>query len=265
MTDTHDPFAPAQHQAPAPAKVAPEKSKSQKQWLVNLKTWLSFLQNPQDRQTQVKFIAREKRDGGLWRITLPAQCWNCSATGDLQAKKFTRSLRCFESPVAIISIGFLATLILVVGALIMTSLMLMLLGGAAVAALATTGLVWIKSWNEEVRTTLSTCSKCAVDAREPDMAMDGDDLYMYAFNSSLADAATAAMKAERRGKSKFGPDAGAFKATDDKLPMDAAPEESSGPPKKKKKKAASADDAPLPPPKPATPHTPDLPSIPLDD
>jgi hypothetical protein len=265
MTDTHDPFAPAQHQAPAPAQVVAEKPKSQKQWLVNLRTWLPFLQNPQDRQTQVKYIAREKRDGGQWRIVLPAQCWNCSATGDLQVKKFTRSLRCFESPVAIIGIGVMITSILLAAAAIITSLLLMLLGAAALAALATTGLVWIKSWTEEVKISLSTCSKCAVDAREPDMAMDGDDLYVYAFNSSLAEAAIAGLKAERRGKSKFGPDAGAFKATDDKLPMDGAPEEPSGPPKKKKKKVASADDAPLPPPRPATPHTPDLPSIPLDD
>ena len=63
---------------PAPVRQASD-SVLRQCWL-NLRVWMPFLLNPTDRDRQVVYWARDSRDGLLWKVAFPKQCWRCSET-----------------------------------------------------------------------------------------------------------------------------------------------------------------------------------------
>jgi|GEM_PF-6794674 len=242
-------FAKASEAVPPPAAMA--------QTMVNVRTWLPFLQNPTQRNSLVRYASREKRDSGTWRIGLPTVCWKCQTTDGLKARKISRVLRSFESaiPIAIAGTTFTAIqFVLVLITLVSGNFFLMSIFACtgSLTAIASGAMLFLKSWTEDVKLTLHTCPKCEADFRGPDMGTDQEELHLFLPTPELAALALAEQKAERRSK-KGGASEPAAAASGDEAR-----------PKKKKAKNADGTDPPASP--PAIKHvTPDLPPIGLDD
>lgn len=189
-----------QPDSPTIASLPPERPRGAsdsrlRQFWLNLRVWVPFLLNPTDRDRQVVYWARDCRDGLLWKIALPKQCWGCGTNEGVKKREFRRSVRSFEYPLPIL-IGTLsfAALFLVLGLWLWTIVLL----ACALAMLALCGLLLlIKSWIEDVRVVMWSCPRHADDLPAPELVVDREQLYLYAPTAGLAKEANAEIKEER--------------------------------------------------------------------
>ena len=177
---------------PQPARQRSD-SRMRQSWL-NLRVWIPFLLNPSDADRQVKYWARDNRDGLMWKVAFPKQCWECGEKDDVKKREFRRSVRSFDMPLPIL-IGtltfaalFLAGGIWLWGPLLYCALGLVVLCGA---------LLLVKSWVEDVRVILWSCPRHAESLPAPELVVDGEQLFVYAPTAPLAKEANAQNKEER--------------------------------------------------------------------
>lgn len=169
-------------------------------WL-NLRVWVPFLANPQFRECQVAYGARESRDGTRWDVSLPQQCWQCNTTTAVQSRTYERSLRTFDTPVAILACalgvaGFFFLLSVWIGSFLCFLISLFcVLGGL--------GFLYVKSWPEQARIVVSTCAEHADALRCPDLVVHDNVLYVMAFSPELAEVARAELNAKRKAGNRY--------------------------------------------------------------
>jgi hypothetical protein len=184
---------------PIMASLPPERPKAvsnsfwRQSWL-NLRVWVPFLLNPTDRDRQVVYWARDSRDGLMWKVAMPKQCWECGTTDSVKKREFRRSVRSFEYPLPIL-VGTLsmAALLFVLG----VWLWWMLLVGALVMVALCGALLLIKCWIEDVRVIVWSCARHSDDLPPPELVVDREYLYLYAPTATLAQEANAQIKEER--------------------------------------------------------------------
>lgn len=201
--------SPPMHHAPTPNSAdanAPARSTSPRRnslvgrlayatWL-NLQVWIPQLLPSHLSERLVKYWGRESRDGTTWIIALPAACYRCGEKHGLSTIRLERRVRGFDNPLGILfTSGMAAAAMLVIGMFFgwygwyLATAFILLLGAA---------LVWSRSWVDEVKLSISTCSEHAPDLEFPDLVLYERDLYLFAPTRQLAEAARSELDAERR-------------------------------------------------------------------
>lgn len=149
-----------------------------------------------------RYSAVDERIGLAWQVSLPRQCWQCGKTTNLKVTEHRLTLRAFENPIALFSgaaVGIgIGLLLLVVWPSVSTLLLLVLI--AAIAF----GLLWLKSWNEDVRLAMFTCSEHAGQAPCPEMAIDDQHLHVFLASSEMAAEAREQIQAKRKSNRPAG-------------------------------------------------------------
>lgn len=209
-----------------PSKVAEPPKRNG--WWLNLCTWSPFLASPPLKEVQVKFLAREGRDGTSWQVSLPRQCWRCATTDGLRQRTFERDVRSYDMPLAIVGaalVCFLSFCLLSMmwGALFMLAL-LSLVGGAA--------MLFVKSWTERVALTMSTCDEHADAIQCPDIVLYDNELILFLASEKAADAARQELLARRRAAKQGGASAAPAptpRAAEPRIKLDDGPPLASGP------------------------------------
>jgi hypothetical protein len=173
-------------------------------WL-NLQVWLPFLANPPVLAKMVHYEARDCRGPSAWEPPLPKQCWECGRKDGLERRDYQRAVRSFERPMVFLGGGLGASLALfLLAAILFRSFLLFslfLLLASVVAMAAGAGLVFLKSWMEQVRATLWTCPAHANAARCPDFVFAEGVLVLHAPNEAFAEAAKGEEQARSSSKS----------------------------------------------------------------
>lgn len=171
-------------------------------WL-HLQVWIPFLANPQLRARQVKYRARENRDGLEWVIRLPKQCWQCGTKTGLKSRSYDKDIRTFEFAISIIGVTLgCFMLLLLVGVFFHPALLM-----APLSLLVGAGVVFIKSWVERVELMMWTCDAHADGMRCPEIVIEDEMLVLHAPTPALADAAIEELRAERsKGPRYVSPD-----------------------------------------------------------
>lgn len=178
----------------------------------NLRVWLPFFDTPNRRARQIRFSNSDCRDGFFWDVALPQQCCRCGRTDNLKSQSFERLVRAFEYPLHIAGVAglmaggvlFLAFIALSFG---MYATLLSLLIFAGVIACVAAGLLWLKSWDEEVRLRLFACPDHLDELREPEMVVYDNELTIVLPSESLAETAMEELKQRRRGKHRHASEA----------------------------------------------------------
>lgn len=174
-------------------------------WL-NVKVWVPFLLNPADRARLATFMAREKRTGLEWEVRLPEQCWQCGRSDGLRERELERSVRSFEYALPIVGLSAMCVGFFLLIAWAASSWKIFLL--AAISAIVGVAIIWIKSWPETVRVSMSACAEHAQQMRFPECVVDQGELYLFLPDARLASATVAMAKAERLKRQGFTPFAG---------------------------------------------------------
>jgi hypothetical protein len=214
----------------------------------NLRVWLPFFDTPNRRARQVRYSPNDGRTGLAWEIALPKQCCQCGKTEQLTSRDFNVPVRAFDYPLHIAGVAGLMTggvlfLAFIAFSFLSFFILFSLLTFAAFIVAIAGGLLWAKSWDEDVRLRLWACPDHVDQLVAPDMVVNDNDLSVVLPSESLADAANAELKERRRGKYRSGAESAA--------PMPTR-SHSGGPP------PAIPIDAP---PVPRRPVVPDLPPI----
>ncbi len=163
---------------------------------LNLRVWIPALSTPDMKGRQVRYRARENRVGLKWQVALPQQCWQCGKTTGVEQRESSRSVRCFDNPVAIVSGAYgSAVVLLLLWAFLPWGLPLKL---AILLAIGGSALLFIKSWKERVRIVIWTCPEHAADLPDCGCAVNEDELYLFVPSESLAETARAEQQAARR-------------------------------------------------------------------
>jgi hypothetical protein len=166
----------------------------------NLKVWIPFFLNPQDRLCQVVYHAREHREGFVWHVRLPRVCWQCGGDGDLWERQVELPRRGFENPLSIVAATLGSAAFFLLLAISFRSLSMFIAG---LLALVVGGLVlWAKSWIETVNIEMATCPQHADALCLPGIVVYENELHLFLPNQRLADATRAALKAERLGRDR---------------------------------------------------------------
>ncbi len=169
-----------------------------RQFLVNLRVWAPYFSTRVDRERLVRFSAIDERVGLKWTTILPKQCWSCQAAEKLSPTEFKRPLRAYENPLSVLSgtaagvmIGLLM-LMLAPGLFTFAFLVIVVAIGLAILRL--------KSWVEEVRVTFWSCPEHKEELREPDIAIEDQQLCVVAPTLELAAAAREAIRERRKNR-----------------------------------------------------------------
>lgn len=164
-------------------------------WM-NLQVWIPQLLAPHLRRRLVQYWGRESRDGTTWIIALPKTCYRCGTQQGLSTVRLERRVRGFDGPLGVLYVsGAAALATLLIGMLFgwsgwyLASLFILLLGPA---------LVWSRSWVDDVKLSISTCSEHQADLEFPELVLYERDLYLFAPSEQLAEAARKQLDAERR-------------------------------------------------------------------
>jgi hypothetical protein len=173
----------------------------------NLRIWLPFFDTPNRRARQVRYAPNDCRTGLSWEVPLPKQCCECGRTDALTSERFEIPVRAFDFPLHIagvsglMSVGilFLAFLAFSFGAY--TALLILLSFAALIWAIAA-GLLFLKSWEEDVRLRLYACPDHAEKLTAPDLVVHDNELTVVLGSESLAEAANAELKQQRRGRQR---------------------------------------------------------------
>ncbi len=164
-------------------------------WL-NLQVWIPQLLPAHLRERLVTYWGRESRDGTTWMIALPAACYRCGSHHGLTTIRLERRVRGFDGPLGVLyTSGMAAAATLAIGMFFgwygwyLATAFILFLGPA---------LVWSRSWVDDVKLSISTCSEHAADLEFPDLVLYERDLYLFAPTRQLAEAARSELDAERR-------------------------------------------------------------------
>lgn len=207
--------SPAQERAEALRRTAAEASRKGVSFLrprvyqawCNLRVWLPFFDTPNRRARQVRYSPSDCRTGLSWDVALPRQCCRCGATEGLTSREFQESIRVFDYPLHIagvaglMAVGILFLAFLAFSFLSYTILLSLLLFVAFIVAVAG-GLLFLKSWEEDVRLRLFACPAHADELAPPDLVVNDNELTVVLPSESLAEAASAELKQQRRGKQR---------------------------------------------------------------
>jgi len=198
---SRDPQTP--EAAPAVRQHAPQAAKLQswlrprlRQALFNLRVWLPVLANRGIEARTVRYWGRESREGLTWTIDLPARCWQTGQTNDLVRRQYERDVRGFEQPLPTVGITLALTAVFGIvflifpGVLTFLFMLIVLVGGLS--------LLWLRSWTEEVRLTISTSREHEPQLRCPDLVVDENELYVFLPNARLAQATNEQLLEQRR-------------------------------------------------------------------
>ena len=175
-------------------------SAKQQAWL-NLQVWLPFLMNPRQHQRMVKYAARESRQGGVWSLLLPQQCWECATTQEVQAREYACTFRGFDQMVRLLAIGGTFAFCLLVAAVIFMHPIpwLMFLG----VLLLMLVIGFLKSWKESVRLITWSCKAHDGQMPMPEMALADEELHLFLATPEMAEHARKALIAQRRSGGKY--------------------------------------------------------------
>jgi hypothetical protein len=167
-----------------------------RQFLVNLKVWAPYFSNRVDRERLVRFSAADERVGLKWTVAMPKQCWSCESEEGLVAIEFKRLLRAYENPLSILAgtaaAAGIGLLLLLFSPGIYTLLLLAVVVAVGLAILR------LKSWDEDVRLVFWSCPAHVEELRQPDLAIDDQQLCVASPTFELADAARDAIRAKRK-------------------------------------------------------------------
>jgi hypothetical protein len=203
----------------------------------------------------VKYAARESRQGGVWSLLLPQQCWQCATTQEVQAREYACTFRGFDQMLRLLAIGGTLSFCLLVVAAIFNILMLWLMLLGLLLLIVVIG--FLKSWKESVRLITWSCPTHDGQMPMPEMALADEDLHLFLATAEMAEHARKALLTQRRSGGKY---------TQDQAPS-TTPSESTDLPRgnaaRKPHGDSAADDAKVVP--PIVPSREQLPSIKLDD
>jgi hypothetical protein len=171
-----------------------------------LRVWLPGLANPDVRDREVIYVARESRKVSEWQIALPERCWECDATSDLSPTELGGTVRSFEYALHIFVGGLATSLVLALFWLWIQSWFTALL--ALAALVATFGLLWLKSWQESIRVAVWSCPEHKSPMPELEMVVDDAELHLYLPNRRIAEHARESLKKSRRSRGAYDTDAG---------------------------------------------------------
>lgn len=164
-------------------------------WL-NLQVWIPQLLPSDLSERLVKYWGRESRDGTTWIIALPAACYRCGKQHGLTTILLERRVRGFDSPLGTLyTCAMAATATLAIGMFFhwygwyLAAAFILLLGPA---------VVWSRSWVDDVKLSISTCSEHAAHLEFPHLVLYERDLYLFAPTRQLADSARSELDAQRR-------------------------------------------------------------------
>jgi hypothetical protein len=187
------------------ARVAPLVRPWLEQTAMNLKVWMPvFLSKPM-KSTQVRYRAREHRNGLSWKLVMPSKCWQCDTTDGLSRRDLNLSVRAFDGPLPI-AMGTFGTGLLFWMLAFLASwatgysigFLLMILGAV---------ILTFKSWQERVKMTFWTCASHADELTPPAVVSYDEDLYVFLPTERLAEQARADVMAARRREGKYGNEA----------------------------------------------------------
>ncbi len=169
---------------------------------INLRVWVPALANPDFRDRQVVYPAREFRERNVWTIELPQQCCVSDQTAGVEATTLRESLRCFELPMQIIAgslagFGFFGLLWLWLGGFKLFCLSLLSL------AVGAAGL-WLKSWAEQINLVIWSKAEHKSAVQFPEAVIFDDALHLMLPSSTLANAARMQIAQQRREQNKYG-------------------------------------------------------------
>lgn len=163
---------------------------------VNLRVWLPPLSNRGLQARRVVYWAREHQRGLTWEVVLPEQCWKCGGRPAPHRHTTQRTLRSFESPMAIVGGTVAITAVCMIWALLFGSGMALLIGVLGIGA--GVGFLLFKSWTEEVRIAMFSCTEHALDVQFPETVSDQGELFLFMPTPALAEAAEADLAELRR-------------------------------------------------------------------
>jgi hypothetical protein len=190
-------------------------------WL-NLQVWIPFLANPQLRARQVKYRARENRDGMEWSVKLPRQCWECGTKTAIKSRSYDKDIRTFEHGVSIIGVTLGCFMLLVLVGLVFRWVPPLVM--APLSLVVGGGVLFIKSWIERVELTMWTCDAHADAMRCPELVIEDELLVVHAANPVLADAAIEELRAERsKGPRYVSPETTKGPRPSETVPMNSSP------------------------------------------
>lgn len=167
----------------------------QQTW-VNLRVWIPFFMNPDLRDRRIRYWAREHREGMTWKIALPSQCWHCRGKEMLRSREYDVEVKAFEYALEVVAGTAAAVLLVWLFALWLGSWKLLVF--SLFLAAAGVGIVMVKSWTEQVRLVMWTCRDHADQMRQPELAVNQNELHVFLPTISLAQATQAELEAERR-------------------------------------------------------------------
>lgn len=177
----------------------PWQARLHQAWL-NLRIWVPGLANPDLRSRIVAFGAREARQGQIWDIELPEQCWACGEREGLRRRSFDHDVRGFEFPLGI-ALGTLATAAVW---LLWLSLwpgripLLLLVATLGMGAAA----IYVKSWSDEVTLGVWFCPRHP-EPPPVEFVLEEDRLHVVLPSAQLADALRKALEQRRRSRKAY--------------------------------------------------------------
>ncbi|MEX2560449.1 MAG: hypothetical protein WD403_11070 [Pirellulales bacterium] len=169
-------------------------------WL-NLRVWAPALANPHFRARLIKYRPSENRTALQWQVVLPRQCCQCGAAENLRSRAFRRDVRTFETPITLLTGTWgLAAFLLFVWLVLGWSWPLHF---GRILLLIGPGLLWLKSWKEEVRVSMWACPAHFDGVSAPGLVIHDDELFIQVPSSSLAETAKAELVAARRQRRHY--------------------------------------------------------------
>lgn len=207
--------SPAQERAEALRRSAAEAGRKGVSFLrprvyqawCNLRVWLPFFDTPNRRARQIRYSPSDCRTGLSWNLALPRQCCRCGVADGLTSREFHESVRVFDYPLHIAGVaGLMAAGVLFLAFIafsfgMYTTLLSLLLLVAFIGTVGG-GLLYLKSWEEDVRLRLFACPEHAEELSPPDLVVTDNELTVVLPSESLAEAAQAELKQQRRGKQR---------------------------------------------------------------
>lgn len=183
----------------------------------NLRAWLPFFDTPNRRARQVRYSPNDCRTGLFWDVALPRQCCRCAATDGLKSQEFKQSIRVFDYPLHIAGIAALMSggilfLAFVTFSLLSYTILFSLLAIAGFIVAVASVLLFLKSWVEDVRLRLFACAEHTDELQPPDLVVHDNELTVVLPSESLAEAAAAELKQQRRGKRAAGESSGSYRS-----------------------------------------------------
>jgi len=166
------------------------------QAILNMRVWAPYLATPVMREHEIRYGSKQFRKGLRWEVVLDEQCWQCGRTDGLGERRYDLERRCFENPIGVVATsGGFAALFLLIAYYFEWPLSLIL---SLISVAAGVVVLAFKSWKEQIRLAMWSCSEHADELTVPRMVVYDDRLHLFAPTTALAEAGRTEVLNRRR-------------------------------------------------------------------